>query len=177
MGRFTFYLAVVVVISGCAHVISEDILREVNTETAFAELQKAPQDYQGKMVLLGGIVVKTVNKKDGTLLEMYQTELDRYGMPINIDFSLGRFLVYYKGFLDGEIYRNGRKVTIVGIVQGEEVIRLGEIDYPCPYLVVKEIHLWREEQPYAYAPYPFGLWGPWPCHPWYQWRDPYCRYR
>jgi len=177
MGRFIFYLAAVIVISGCAHVISEDIIREVNTEIAFSELRKAPQDYQGKVVLLGGIIVKTVNKKDGTLLEMYQTELDRYSSPVNIDVSLGRFLAYNKRFLDSEIYRKGRKVTIVGVVQGEEVIRLREIDYRCPYLVVKEIHLWREEQPYVYTPYPCGLWGLWPCHPWYQWRDSYCRYR
>jgi len=151
----------VLCLSSCAHVISHDILQEVDREITFAELQKAPEDYQGKVVLLGGVIIKMVNKREGSLLEIYQTELDRKGRPINIDVSRGRFLALNVGLLDSEIYRRGRKVTIVGVVQGEEVIRLGEIDYPCPYLVVKEIHLWEEEWPRAYAPY-----YPW-CYPWY----------
>jgi len=172
MRRLFFLAAAIVFLSGCAHVIPEDILQEVDTEISFAQLRRAPQDYQGKVVLLGGVIVKTVNKKEGTLLEIYQTELDREGRPINIDVSQGRFLALYEGLLDSEIYRRGRKVTIVGVVQGKEVIRLGEIDYCCPYLVVKEIHLWKEEQPQRYEPYP---WGPW--YPWYPWHDPYWCYR
>lgn len=151
----------VLCLSSCAHVISHDILQEVDREITFAELQKAPEDYQGKVVLLGGVIVKMVNKREGSLLEIYQTELDRRGRSVNIDVSQGRFLALNVGLLDSEIYRRGRKVTIVGVVQGEEVISLGEIDYRCPYLVVKEIHLWEEERPSAYAPY-----YPW-CYPWY----------
>ena len=159
----------VLCLSSCAHVISHDILQEVDTEITFAELQKAPEDYQGKVVLLGGVIVKMVNKKEGSLLEIYQTELDLKGRPINIDVSQGRFFSLYVGLLDSEIYRRGRKVTIVGVVQGKEVVRLGEIDYPCPYLVVKEIHLWEEERPRAYAPYhPWSYpWSPCGCRPWF----------
>ena len=177
MGKFIFYLAIGISICGCAHIVSEDILQEVDTEVAFTELRKAPQKYMGKVVLLGGIIVKTVNKKGGTLLEVYQTELDRYGSPINIDISSGRFLVYSKGFLDSEIYRKGRKITIVGVVEKEEIMRLGEIDYRYPYLVAKKLHLWREEQSYPYALHPWAHFGPWPYHPWYRWYDPYYRYR
>lgn len=167
-----FLAAAIVLVSGCAHVISQDILQEVNTEITFTELRKAPEDYQGKVVLLGGVIVKTVSKKEGSLLEIYQTELDRRGRPINTDVSQGRFLALYEGLLDSEIYRRGRKVTIVGVVKGKEVIRLGEIDYLCAYLVVKEIHLWEEETPRAYAPYPWGFRDPWWWYPWY--RCDYC---
>jgi len=72
-----------------------------------------------------------VNKNNGTLLEVYQTEINRRGKPIKLDISGGRFLAHWKGFLDSEIYQKGRKVTIVGVVKGEEMIRLGEIDYRC----------------------------------------------
>ncbi|MBE9572673.1 MAG: Slp family lipoprotein [Proteobacteria bacterium] len=172
MKRLLVITMAVICLYGCAHVISKETLQEVNTEIAFAELRKAPQDYQGKVVLLGGVIVKTVNKKVGTLLEIYQTELDREGRPINIDVSQGRFLALYKGLLDSEIYRKGRKVIIVGVVQGKEVIRLGEIDYRYPYFVIKEIYLWKKEQPRAYAPHPWSFWAPW-----YPWHDPYWHYR
>ncbi|NVM26509.1 MAG: Slp family lipoprotein, partial [Desulfobacterales bacterium] len=180
MKRLFFLAAALVFVSGCAHVISKDILQEVNREIRFAQLREAPQDYQGKVVLLGGVIVKTVNKKEGTLLEIYQTELDREGRPIDIDVSLGRFLALYEGHLDSEIYRRGRKVTIVGVVQGKEVVRLAEIDYRYPYLVVKEIHLWEEEQPRAYAPYPWGFRDPWWWYPgdhcWTTCRPWFCNY-
>ena len=172
MGRLTFLVAAVVFVSGCAHVISKDILQKVNTQITFAELQKAPQAHREKVVLLGGVIVKTVNRKDGTLLEVYQTMIDRRGRPIKLDISGGRFLAHYKGFLDCEIYRKGRKVTIAGVVQGEEMIRLGEIDYRCPYLVVKDIHLWEKEQPRKYEPYPWGPWYPW-WYPWYPYHPAY----
>jgi outer membrane lipoprotein len=171
MRMVLFLVASVVFLSGCAHVISRDVLKEVDKDISFAQLRKGPQDYQGKVVLLGGVIVKTVNRKEGTLLEVYQTGIDRRGKPIKLDASCGRFLAYYEGFLDSEIYRKGREVTIAGIVEGEEVLRLGEIDYRYPYLVVKEIHLWEEEQARVYAPYP------WWWDPWYPWYNPYRWYR
>lgn len=174
MARLTLFIAVVVFVSGCAHVISKDILQKVNSEVTFAELQKAAQANREKVVLLGGVIVKTVNKDTGTLLEVYQTEINHRGKPIKLDISEGRFLAHWKGFLDSEIYQKGRKVTIVGVVKGEEMIRLGEIDYRCPYLVVKDIHLWEKEQPQKYMPYPYYPWYPW-WYPWYPYHPVYRR--
>lgn len=177
IGRLLVITMAVGCFSGCAHVISKDILQEVNTEITFAELRKTPQAYLGKVVLLGGVIVKTVNKKDGTLLEVYQTEIDRRGRPIQLDISGGRFLAHYKGLLESEIYRKGREVTIAGMVQGEQIMRLGEVDYHYPYLIGKDIYLWKEEQPPKYEPYPWGFWDPWWSHPWHPWYDPSWRYR
>lgn len=143
---------------GCSHVILKDILKEVDTEITFVELQREPQAYREKLVLLGGVIVKAVNKKDGTLIEVYQTEMDRRGRPIKVDVSRGRFLAHYNGFLDSEIYRKYRKVTIVGIVKGEKIMRLGEIEYHYPYLLIKDIYLWIEQLLPIYEPYP---WSPW----------------
>ncbi len=172
--RATLYIAVIIFVSGCAHVIPKDVLQKVNSEVTFAELRKAPQAYREKVVLLGGVIVKTVNKNDGTLLEVYQTEINRRGRPIKLDISGGRFLARWNGFLDSEIYQKGRIVTIVGDVKGEETIRLGEIDYHCPYLVIKHIHLWKKEQPQKYMPYPYYPWYPW-WYPWYPYHPLYRR--
>ena len=167
----SLFLALALV--GCAHVISKEILKEADQSISFEELSKDPGRYLGKTILLGGVIVKTENKKDGTLLEIYQTELDTYGAPINTDVSQGRFLAMDKRFLDSEIYRAGRKVTVAGVVNGVESKKLGEIDYPYPYLIIKEIHLWKEEAPLRYGPRYWNFWDPFWVDPWYRLGRPY----
>jgi outer membrane lipoprotein len=165
--------------SGCVHAISRHVLKEVDREITFSALIKDPEAYQGRVVLLGGVIVNTVNKEEGTLLEVYQARLDREGRPTDTDRSEGRFLGLYQGFLDSEIYKQGRQVTVAGTVQGEKVHLLGEIEYRYPYLLIKEIHLWKEEEPVQYESYPWGLWydpwdpwGPWGFWGWHSWRYP-----
>ena len=130
--------------------------------------------------------MKTSYKEDGTLLEVYQTKIDREGQPVELDVSGGRFLGQYNGLLDREIYRKGRKVTIAGTVQGEKILKLGEIDYRYPYLIIKDIYLWKEELPYYHYPHAWEVWDPWfwypgypwrPWYPWYPWYSPYWRHR
>ncbi len=159
-------------VTGCSHVISKDILKDIDTKTRFADISRSPESYRGKTVLLGGVIVKTTVKKDGTLLEVYETRLDRTGEPKNPDVSQGRFLGHYNGFLDTEIYRKGRKVTIAGKVEGEQSQKIGEIDYRYPFIIIREIHLWEVEKPLSHEPYPSMLrwdpwWDPWWWHPWY----------
>jgi len=164
----------VILWGGCAHVISEDVRKEVNPNIPFAQLLKNPLSYEGQTVLLGGVIVKTTYDQNGTLLEIYQTEMDWEEKPDNIDVSEGRFFAVYNGFLDSEIYKKGRKVTVAGVVTGVIISKLGGIDYHYPSLLIREIHLWKKERkeirdPYLW--YPWGMWGMW--GPWY---DPYWRY-
>jgi outer membrane lipoprotein len=140
-------------------------------ELSFDRLQENPQAYQDKTVILGGVIVALEHVSEGTLLEVYQTKLDRVGEPVDLDISAGRFLALYDGFLDEEIYSKGRKVTIAGEVQGQRVRDLGQLSYRYPFLTVREIHLWKQESDYRYLypypyPYPYGGYG----HPF---RTPY----
>jgi outer membrane lipoprotein len=178
-----FILGIVLsLLSGCVHAVSRDVLKEVDRELTFEALIEDPTAYQGRMVLLGGVIVNTVNKQEGTLLEVYQTRLDRERKPTDTDRSGGRFLALYQGFLDSEIYKQGRQVTIAGTVQGEHVQLLGEIEYHYPYLLITELHLWEEEKPVQHEPYPLyplGLWydpwyprGVWGFWGWYPLRHP-----
>jgi outer membrane lipoprotein len=176
-GRLMGILILGSALVGCTHTISKDILKDVDREIGFGELRKDPEKYQGKTVLLGGVIVKTENRNEGTLLEIYQTEINHYGKPIDADSSKGRCLAIYKEFLDSEIYRKGRKVTIAGVVRGGEVKKLGEIDYDYPYLTIKEIHLWKEEQPCEFGPYYYEFWDPFYWEPWYRRYAPYRLYQ
>ena len=179
MKRLLIFGVALVFLSGCVHAISRGVLKEVDREINFSALIKEPDAYQGKVVLLGGVIVKTVNKQEGTLLEVYQTRLNREGRPTDTDRSEGRFLALYQGFLDSEIYKEGRHVTIAGTVQGERIQQLGEIEYRYPYLLIKELHLWEKAEPVRYEPYPWGLWyDPWSplgFRGWHPRRSPYWR--
>jgi outer membrane lipoprotein len=153
MGIFLFF--------GCAHVISKDTLGKVDLGVTFTELRENLLRYQGGVFLLGGVIVETHIVKEGTLLEIYQTQVDRQGRPKNLDRSEGRFMAYYTGFLDSEIWSKGREVTLAGTLEGEKTQKLGEIDYQYPYLRVSEIHLWKKPY-YQVDPYPLRPWrGPW----------------
>jgi len=170
--------ALVLALSGCAHVISKDVLQDVNRGISFADLRSDPDAYVGKTVLLGGVIVSVENKKEGTWLEVYQTALDREGRPTDTDLSGGRFLALYEGLLDSAVYEKGREVTVAGVVKGARVMKLGEIDYRYPSLVIREIHLWKKERPVVYEPYPWGPWDPWLYpYPWHPWYYPYWRHR
>ena len=156
-------VAAAMLLCGCASVISENVLKDVNRGISFPDLLKDPKAYIGETVLLGGVIVEVTYKEDGTFLEIYQTAIDNQEEPIDLDLSKGRFLARYKGFLESGIYSKGRKVTIAGIVEGAEVLKIGNLSYHYPYLLIKEIHLWEKEQT-VYEPYPWypiGPWGPW----------------
>ena len=173
MGMIAVSVGAAMLWSGCASVISKDVLREVNRDISFADLQKDPEDYIGEMVLLGGVIIKMTYKEDGTFLEIYQTAIDDEEKPMDLDVSKGRFLARYKGFLESGIYGKGRKVTIAGTVEGVKVLKIGDLDYHYPYLLIREIHLWKKEQA-VYEPYPWYPIGPWgPRGPW---GYPYYRY-
>ena len=156
---------------GACAPFSKEIMRRVDPTLTFAEIQKDPQPYVGKIVLWGGVIVETENRQDETLLKVMRTELDYEKRPVNLDRSMGRFLVRYAGFLDPAIYKEGREITVIGEVAGKEALPVGEILYAYPVILAREIRLWerRVEVPYGYPPW---FWAPYP----YSYRYPYWGY-
>jgi len=128
---------------------------------------KDSEAYKGKNVLWSGVIISSVNLKEGTMLEVLQKPADMQGKPKDVDESEGRFLALYPGYLDVAIYNGGRKVTVAGEVQGKKIQHLGEIDYTYPLISAKEIHLWplKKNERVFYYPYSFRH------YPW--WHYPY----
>jgi outer membrane lipoprotein len=159
------------ILSSCAP-FSKEVMRQVDETLTYQAVQKNPRDFLGKTVLWGGVIVKTTNRQDETILEVRQSELDIEKRPKDPDSSAGRFIVRYAGFLDPAIYEGGRQVTVAGEIAGEETSPLGGVQYIYPVILAKEIHLWERMDPryyrYPYWDYP-PYWGPY----WY----PYWRYR
>lgn len=145
---FNLLCAIVVVflLAGCAHVISKEVLQEVDASLTFAQISKDPEAYRGRTVLFGGDIIETQNLSDKTLVVVLQRPLGSRGDPGAGDVSEGRFIIQTSGFLDPAIYGPGRKLTVAGTVVGKEVRPLGEITYAYPVIEKREFYLWPEEE-------------------------------
>ncbi|MEK6745311.1 MAG: Slp family lipoprotein [Nitrospirota bacterium] len=148
-------LAVAVIISaGCAPPFSKELLDKLEKNITFAAVQKEPERYTGKLLMVGGTIVDTKNLKEGSRIEVLQKPLDGEGRPAMTDETGGRFLIVTSQFLDGAVYHRGRSVTIIGEVAGSKVQPLGELEYRYPVLTAKELHLWS---PYAGPRFSIGV--------------------
>jgi len=158
------------IVSACAPIIPQQLKREITEKITIHDVVTNPDALKRKMILWGGKIIRAVNEKEGTLIEVLQLPLDRSQRPKDVDASEGRFLVLYPGYLDVAIYRPGREITVVGEVYGIRKLSLGEIEYEYPFIKARKIHLWKVRPEtiklyHEYPPYP--CWGP------YLWGYPY----
>lgn len=144
--RIILFVCLSMFIAACAPVISQTSMSTVDKSISFAALQRQPDAYKGKVVLLGGQILATTVKANETWLEVLEKKLDSRQKPEDTDQSGGRFLVRFQGFLDPAIYAKGRKLTVVGQVEGKVVRPLNEINYTYPWLTAKEHYLWKPEE-------------------------------
>ncbi len=172
-----FYsLIILVFFQSCAHAISKKMRNEVNKALTFKQVQSDPDRFIGKGVIWGGVIIETVNRKDGTYIMILQTTLSRGEKPQEAETSQGRFMVKYAVYLDSEIYKPGRKLSVAGEVFGKEIHPIGQISYTYPLLLAKELYLWKEVEPRAWRyPPPFYWHWPWYYSGWrfYPYYPPY----
>jgi outer membrane lipoprotein len=152
--------AVLLLTVGCPSPVSKSVRKELDPNLTFQALRERPDAHEGEWVLLGGTIIETRNKQEGTVIEVLQKRLNRRGEPKEEDDTEGRFLVFADRFLDPVVYNEGRKITIAGTVEGGHVEKIGEVDYVYPVLRAREIHLWKA-RPNAIFVYPYPVWYRW----------------
>jgi outer membrane lipoprotein len=140
-------MAAVTLFIGCAHVISQEVLKDVDRSVTFAQVVKTPDAYKGKTVLFGGAIIETINVADKSRIMVLQQPLGRRDRPAAGDVSEGRFIVTTQGFLDPAIYSQGRQITVAGRVVGKEQHPLGEIEYTYPVIEKEGLYLWPVGRP------------------------------
>lgn len=151
-------LMALLLLVGCAHVISKETLKEVDRNATFAQVVKAPDAYRGKTVLFGGDIIETKNFADKSQVVVLQHPLDSRDRPVAGDVSEGRFIVTTPGFLDPAIYSPGRQITVAGKVVGKEKRPMGEIEYTYPVIEKQGLYLWPVEKPASAEPrWQFGF--------------------
>ena len=158
------------VVTGCTPAISKQLRKEAGEPIPFEALQKRTASYKGRVVIIGGYILETINKPEGSWLTVLQSPLDYLNRPESSDLSKGRFMVWSKEFLDPVVYSKERRITVGGKVRGSEERKLGSLTYRYPVIEAKEIHLWPNEEKYVGPYYPY--YDPW-IYPWYPYPYPY----
>jgi outer membrane lipoprotein len=162
----SWWVVVFVLATACSsqRVIPESLEPLVDRTVNFRELVSAPESHQGKIVVLGGIVLKAKRLKEGTQIELLQVPLDRGERPfLDRQQSQGRFLALQREFLDPATIVEGSAMTVVGEVSGAKTDYLDDVEYRYPVVIVKHLHPWSApSQDYPIQPRPrfsIGLGG------------------
>ncbi|ADJ28412.1 Slp family lipoprotein [Nitrosococcus watsonii] len=145
------------VLGGCASQFPPLVQQPLLGSPSLSAVREDIAYYQGSYVRWGGTIAGIQNKKEHTIIEIIARPLESDSRPREIHVELGRFLAWVDGFLDPEIYRPGRDMTVYGSI--EKLIKKGEEKPLLPLLQVKKYHLWKPRNyPPAYYPYPY--WKP-----------------
>lgn len=156
-------------LTGCAPALSRQFRAHVKAPIPFKALLEEGGTYKGQKVILGGYILESENKPDGSLLTVLQAPLDYRNEPRSQDLSEGRFLVQTEKFLDPEVYSKDRKLTVGGKMLGVRSLPLGNRSYTYPVIEAEELYLWPKELRYIRPDYPYYYYWPYPwyCYPRY----------
>ena len=103
----------------------------------------SPDSYRGRLILLGGEILKSKRLKEGTQVELLQLPLNKDQEPTtDLTRSQGRVLVLHQASLDPATLTPGMLVTFVGEVSGAMTEKMDEVDYRYPTLTVKHWYVW-----------------------------------
>ena len=161
-------LGLILTLSGCTPVISEQSRKLINSDASFQMLKEAPENYIGKNILLGGRIANIRNSVDGAQIEIVQFDLTSQSYPEDTFLSYGRFLATSSTYMDPLIFRRGMLITLVGELKGKKTQRLDDMDYTYPVISLREWYLWPGSGPDRgcttypcplpqYDPYNFGF--------------------
>ncbi len=125
-------------------VISRQVRSEAETPVNFRTLIEEADEYSDRTVILGGYILETKNLASETILKVLQVPFRVGEEPDSRDLSQGRFIVYYNGFLDPEVYAKDRAITVAGRVMGSAVEKNGEEHIQYLKIETREIYLWPE---------------------------------
>jgi outer membrane lipoprotein len=157
--------------AGCS-VMSANMRDQVDATGGFEELVSDMAHSKGAVVILGGYIIELTNQPQKTTLLLLDAPLDIRDKPGSRDRSRGRLIVEYAGFLDPEVFKKDRKVTVGGRIEAGAAEAGEAAPYPFLRIVAEEIHLWPLPKLYYADPPPW--WGP-PryYHRWYNGCPPY----
>lgn len=158
-------------LSSCASVLRKDLMEEGIYDFNLSEVKQNPVSYEGRLFILGGIIVRTTVTKEGSLIEAIYAPVNSQGYLRGITATDGRFLAIFKGkeLLDPLIFSEKREITLAGRFIELRKGTIDEREYSYPFFEIEQVHLWKETRESNYYDYRY--------YPYYYPPPPYFRYR
>jgi starvation-inducible outer membrane lipoprotein len=124
------------IVNGCAPAaISPSLQQQAGAPVSFAVLSAHPEQYQGRLVILGGEVMSVQPLGDGSLLTLSQRDLDKLYEYKPVP-SGGTFLVESDQWLNPNTYQPKSTVKVAGEVKGRRngllVLKAREVAFIAP---------------------------------------------
>ena len=155
--RFLLLCLLLFLVSSCAYPISKQLREEANKNLLFPMVLENPTEYVGSIVIWGGVIIQTINRQDGTEIIVLETPLAGSERPKDAEYSQGRFIAKSSRYLDAEIYKKGKKITVAGKIIGKKRQSVGAIKYTYPVIKIEELYLWKKSIVFYGSPY-YGDW-------------------
>jgi outer membrane lipoprotein len=164
-------------------VVSDITVRQAQADERLVESvtrSSQPADSALPVVRWGGTIAQVSNRADDvTVVEIVSRPLYSGGRPIHDDRTDGRFLAEINEFLDPEIVKVGRDMTVVGRLSRRQAGTVGESSYLFPVVEVDTYRYWKQVVPvqprsfphwntYPYGRYYDPFWDDWPFYPRYR---------
>lgn len=143
--RLLLLMGLMPALLACAPAFSRQSLNQVETNISFQALLQDPEQYRDRIVMFGGEIIQTRAEANETWVEVLQKPLDWDNRPQDADVSYGRFFIQFQGFQDPAIYAPGRKITVIGEVQGKRIEKIKDLEYTYPVVSSRESHLWKPQ--------------------------------
>ncbi len=161
MPRQIFIVIAVALLAACASKPPASIARIPPDDPGLTWVRTDIDRNIGTEVRWGGVISKVENKADVTWIEIVRYPLRDNGRPDPASLSDGRFIASFAGFRDPVVFKTGRALTVLGVVDGKVKRTIGEFEYAFPIVRVEGAHLWQAEPLYAapvYDPFPPPWW-------------------
>lgn len=166
--RLLYLLLLLLLAAGCATNVPKGVSKSPDESISVGQVQASSADFEGRRVRWGGEVIKVINGKETTDVEVLGKALERGGKPKSDGAVDGRFVARIPGFVDPADYVAGKRLTVSGTVSGMENRKVGEYAYPYPVVQVDSYHLWPKAKERVYYPAYYDPWpyyGPWGWYP------------
>ena len=128
---------------GCAPALSNAARDQVTYSGTFRSMAASPLAYTGEVVLLGGRIIENQPSDEGSRLTVLHLPLNSWNRPVHPDRSEGRYLLKTGGFMDPEIFKKDRLITVAGTVTGEHKGMIESYKYSYPVIEILEIKAWE----------------------------------
>ncbi len=163
------WVLVLTMLTGCVPAISPSLQQQA-APVSFAALGANPEQYQGRLVILGGEVMSLEPLGQGSLMTVNQQELSMLGNPKGAP-SGGTFLVESDQWLSPSTFQPKSAVKVAGEVKGRRdgllVLKAREVALIAPpvwekwyYPVPREWYDYDPSMEYWYTPPYFDPWRP-----------------
>lgn len=107
---------------------------------------------RGRRIVWGGSILATRNLAQHTEVVVLAYPLDAQTQPLTSNSALGRFVLIWPGYLESADYAPGRRLSVIGDLDGLRDELLGESRYIYPVIQAQYLYLWPLETGPAVSP-------------------------